>query len=52
MKRNCDRFKTKEEAAMAFNEAKHVFIPQMLLWQLAEFLDWLFLPSEEEGVQA
>lgn len=48
--RNCDRFQTKENAAMAFNKERSVFIPQSLLWQLGEWLDWLFAPAtEKEG---
>ena len=47
--KNCERFNTKEEAAMAFNEAKRMFIPQGLLWQLAPFLDWLFETAKPEG---
>ena len=49
--RNCDRFQTKENAAMAFNRERSVFIPQSLLWQLGEWLDWLFAPAtDQEGV--
>lgn len=49
--RNCDRFQTKENAAMAFNRERSVFIPQSLLWQLGEWLDWLFSPAtDQEGV--
>ena len=47
--KNCERFNNKEEAAMAFNEAKRLFIPQGLLWHLAPFLDWLFEDVNEEG---
>ena len=45
--RNCERFNTKEDAAMAFNEEKNTFIPQSLLWQLGEWLDWLFAPAKK-----
>lgn len=49
--RNCDRFQTKEDAAMAFNKERSVFIPQSILWQLGEWLDWLFAPAtEKKGV--
>lgn len=48
--RNCERFQTKEDAAMAFNKERSVFIPQSILWQLGEWLDWLFAPAtEKEG---
>lgn len=48
--RNCDRFQTKEDAAIAFNEERNVFIPQSILWQLGEWLDWLFATAtEKEG---
>ena len=40
--RNCDRFKTKEEAAIAFAKEKKQWIPQQVLWELAPWLDWLF----------
>ena len=45
--RNCERFNTKEDAAMAFNEERNTFIPQSLLWQLGEWLDWLFAPAKK-----
>lgn len=48
--RNCDRFQTKEDAAMAFNKERSVFIPQSILWQLGEWLDWLFAPAPEKKV--
>lgn len=40
--RNCERFKTKEEAAIAFANEKKQWIPQQVLWELAPWLDWLF----------
>ena len=40
--RNCDRFKTKEEAAIAFANENKQWIPQQVLWELAPWLDWLF----------
>ena len=45
--RNCDRFKTKEEAATAFANEKKQWIPQQVLWELAPWLDWLFAPANE-----
>lgn len=45
--RNCERFKTKEEAAIAFAKEKKQWIPQQVLWELAPWLDWLFAPSTE-----
>ena len=46
--RNCDRFDTKEEAAMAFAEEKKQWIPQQVLWELAPWFDWLFA-TETKG---
>lgn len=46
--RNCDRFDTKEEAAMAFAKEKKQWIPQQVLWELAPWLDWLFA-TETKG---
>lgn len=40
--RNFDRFKTKEEAAWAYAGECNAFIPQSVLWQIGEWLDWLF----------
>lgn len=45
--RNCDRFKTKEEAAIAFANEKKQWIPQQVLWELAPWLDWLFSTAKE-----
>ena len=50
--RNCDRFKTKEEAATAFANEKKQWIPQQVLWELAPWLDWLFVTIEKEGGEA
>ena len=47
--RNCDRFNTKEEAAMAFANEKKRWIPQGVLWELAPWLDWLFATAETKG---
>jgi len=44
--RNCDRFKTKEEAAIAFANENKQWIPQQVLWELAPWLDWLFATAE------
>lgn len=44
--RNCDRFKTKEEAALAYAEECNAFIPQSVLWQIGEWLDWLFAEAK------
>ena len=49
--RNCDRFKTKEEAATAFANEKKQWIPQQVLWELAPWLDWLFAPANESEVR-
>ena len=46
--RNCDRFKTKEEAATAFAKEKNLWIPQHILWDLAPWLDWLFATATEQ----
>lgn len=49
--RNCDKFKTKEEAALAYAEECNAFIPQSILWQIGEWLDWLFAEANyERGV--
>ena len=45
--RNCDRFKTKEEAAIAFANEKKQWIPQRVLWELTPWLDWLFATAKE-----
>lgn len=44
--RNCDRFKTKEEAALAYAKECNAFIPQSILWQMGEWLDWLFAEAK------
>ena len=44
--RNCDRFKTKEEALLAYAEECNAFIPQSILWQIGEWLDWLFAEAK------
>ena len=44
--RNCDRFKTKEEAALAYAGECNAFIPQSILWQIGEWLDWLFAEAK------
>lgn len=49
--RNCDRFKTKEEAAIAFANEKKQWIPQQVLWELAPWLDWLFAQENESEVK-
>lgn len=45
--RNCERFKTKEEAALAFANEKKQWVPQQVLWELAPWLDWLFATAKE-----
>lgn len=50
--RNCERFKTKEEAATAFANEKKQWIPQQVLWELAPWLDWLFVTMEKKGGEA
>ena len=47
--RNCDRFKTKEEAALAYAIECNAFIPQSILWQIGEWLEWLFAEAEGEA---
>ncbi len=49
--RNCDRFKTKEEAALAYAEECNAFIPQSILWQIGEWLDWLFYETKKDGAE-
>lgn len=44
--RNCERFKTKEEAALAYAEERNAFIPQSILWEMGELLDWLFAKAK------
>lgn len=46
--RNCDRFKTKEEAALAYAREANAFIPQSILWQIGEWLDWIFAEAKGE----
>ena len=49
--RNFNRFKTKEEAALAYAGECNAFIPQSILWQIGEWLDWLFAEANyERGV--
>ena len=47
--RNCDRFKTKEDAALAFADEMKQWIPQSVLWELAPWLDWLFATATKKG---
>lgn len=44
--RNFNRFKTKEEAALAYAGECNAFIPQSILWQIGEWLDWLFAKAK------
>lgn len=44
--RNFNRFKTKEEAALAYAGECNAFIPQSILWQIGEWLDWLFADAK------
>lgn len=47
--RNCNRFKTKEEAALAYAKERNAFIPQSILWQIGEWLDWLFAEAKGDA---
>jgi hypothetical protein len=44
--RNCDRFKTREEAALAYVNECDAYIPQPMLLQIAKWLDWLFAEAK------
>ena len=44
--RNFNRFKTKEEAALAYAGECNAFIPQSILWQIGEWLDWFFADAK------
>lgn len=44
--RNCDKFDTKEESALAYAEECSTCIPQSILWQVGEWLDWLFAEAK------
>ena len=47
--RNCDRFKTKEEAALVYVNECDAYIPQPMLLQTAKWLDWLFAEAKGEA---